>query len=245
MKKQSFFIIFALSFLIILTSVYFYHSLSSNSILQLVTNYSVTIISKIGYLGIFFLMTLESALIPIPSEVVMTFSGFLVGSNVLNVYFVLISGTMGNLLGSIILYLVGEKIGLEFLKYYGKYFLIDDSDLDRANRLFMNHGSKIILIGRMLPAIRTVISLPAGLAKMNFKKFSIYTLIGSISWNLMLIYIGIILKDNWEIILGYSKILDYAMIIVLLLLIFLYYYYKSTGKKGGKNERYRKERKRL
>jgi membrane protein DedA with SNARE-associated domain len=190
-------------------------------------------------------MTLESALIPIPSEVVMTFSGFLVGSNVLNVYFVLISGTMGNLLGSIILYLVGEKIGLEFLKYYGKYFLIDDSDLDRANRLFMNHGSKIILIGRMLPAIRTVISLPAGLAKMNFKKFSIYTLIGSIPWNLMLIYIGIILKDNWKIILGYSKILDYAMIIVLLLLIFLYYYYKSTGKKGGKNERYRKERKRL
>lgn len=200
---------------------------SGNSVLELFVNFAVKSIEDIGYLGVFFLMILESALVPIPSEVVMMFSGFLISMGKMNFTYSIAAGTVGNLLGSILLFYIGKKFGIRFFEKYGKFFFITDRDLSRANRLFERHGSKIIFFGRMMPAVRTVISLPAGIARMDIQKFALYTLLGSIPWNALLVYLGYLFGSNWSSVLSYLKYLDYLGIIVLCLLIGLFYYYRG------------------
>lgn len=188
-------------------------------LVELLAGFVTNFISQIGYVGVFFLMVLESALIPVPSEVIMPFSGFLVATGEFNIFYVLVAGTLGNLVGSIIAYYIGSYVGRGIVLRYGKYVLIDENHLDLADRWFQKFGDRIILISRNLPAVRTYISLPAGISKMNVFKFSIYTLIGSVPWNFALLYAGVLLGNNWEIILRYTTILDVIVGIVGLIFV--------------------------
>jgi len=183
-------------------------------LVELMAGFITSVISQIGYIGVFFLMVLESALIPIPSEVIMPFSGFLVATGEFNIFYALIAGTLGNLVGSVIAYYIGSYVGRGLVLRYGKYMLLDEDHLDLSDRWFKKFGDKIIFVSRNLPAVRTYISLPAGISKMNVFKFSIYTLIGSIPWNFALLFAGILMGQNWDIILKYTAILDVIVVIV-------------------------------
>ncbi|MEM7824742.1 MAG: DedA family protein [Candidatus Aenigmatarchaeota archaeon] len=188
-------------------------------LVEILARLITSFISQIGYIGVFFLMVLESALIPIPSEVIMPFSGFLVSTGEINLLYVLIAGVIGNLVGSVITYYLGLSIGRTFVLRYGKYLLIDENHLELAESWFRKFGDKIILVSRNLPAVRTYISLPAGISKMNVFKFAIYTLIGSVPWNFALLYSGVLLGKNWETVLRYTTILDGIVIAIIIILV--------------------------
>ncbi len=193
--------------------------------LEIVTtliNFITSTISGSGYVGIFLLMIAESALIPIPSEIIMPFSGFLVSTGEFNAVYVVVAGSLGNLVGSLIAYFVGSRLGREFILRYGRYVLLRKSHLELTETYFKKYGDGSTFIGRMLPAVRTYISLPAGLAKMNLKKFVIYTLVGSIIWNSGLTYVGMMLQERWHRILQYSDYLDVAVIIGVIVVIALF-----------------------
>jgi len=157
----------------------------------------INIISGTGYFGITFLMALESACLPIPSEIIMPFSGYLAVLGRFSFWLVVIWGTIGNLLGSIAAYFVGIYGGRPFVEKYGKYILIGKEDLDSAQKFFEKYGNLSIFFSRLLPIIRTFISLPAGIARMPFWKFCFYTLIGSLPWSAFLTYIGVVFGENW------------------------------------------------
>jgi len=165
-------------------------------------------ISQLGYVGIFVLMLLESALIPIPSEIIMPFSGFLVSENKLDFVGTVLAGSIGNLVGSVATYFLGRKIRRDIFLKYGKFLFFRRNHLEFAERMFQKHGSKLAFIGRLLPAIRTYVSLPAGIGNTPFKRFVLYTFAGSLIWNILLVYAGIQLGENWKNIDRYSPVLD-------------------------------------
>ncbi len=187
------------------------------------THFIVQTISNSGYVGIFFLMVAESALIPIPSEVIMPFSGYLVSSGKFGVIPVIIAGSAGNLAGSLIAYFVGAYLGRGFVLRYGKYVLLKRSHLELAESYFEKYGSRSIFVGRLLPAIRTYISLPAGAAKMSLKKFVIFTIVGSTVWSTILTYIGIKLGQEWDHIRKYSNYFDIIVIIAVIIAVIVYW----------------------
>ncbi|HXT84662.1 MAG TPA: DedA family protein [Verrucomicrobiae bacterium] len=191
-----------------------------NSIIVFITS----IISSLGYPGIFLLMVAESAMIPIPSEIIMTFSGFLVATNKLTFLEVVLAGSFGNLIGSIITYYIGIKVGRPIVIKYGKYILFKESHLKFTEKLVEKIGDKLSFIGRLLPGIRTYVSLPLGIAKADFIKFSIYTLLGSLIWNTCLTYIGLRLGRNWESFHKYSTYLDFLAIIIIIGFIIWFIY---------------------
>ena len=168
-------------------------------------HFIVSEITKHGYLAIFGLMTLESACIPIPSEAVMGFAGALTAgvtivgvSSHLNIITAAIVGVVGNLVGSLISYFVGRTGGRAIVERWGKYVLIRHHDLDKSEAFFKKHGDVAVLIGRILPVVRTFISLPAGVAEMPTLKFSLFTILGSIPWTFGLAYAGRALASNWQ-----------------------------------------------
>ena len=182
------------------------------------------LIAEFGYLGIFLTMVLESAGLPVPSEIIMPFAGVVVFQGKLDFLGVLIAGTLGNLVGSVILYYVGLKGGRPILIKYGRYLLISEREIKIADGWFKKFGSKVIFFSRMLPVVRTFISLPAGAAKMDFKKFSFYTLVGSVPWNFALAYAGLVLGKNWQEIEGVFRSFDIAIAVaVIALLAYLAY----------------------
>jgi len=184
-------------------------------ILKPIIDFVISFISTLGYPGIFLLSILESALIPIPSEIIMPFSGFLVSNGTFEPVSVVLAGTFGNLVGSILTYYLGIKAGRAFILRYGKYILFKKSHLEFTEELFQKYGDKISFFCRLLPAVRTYISLPCGVGKTNFVKFSIYTFLGSLIWNSMLTYVGIIFGDNWENIDKYAIYLDVVSVCVI------------------------------
>ncbi len=175
-------------------------------------------------------MVLESALIPIPSEVTMPFAGYLVSAGQLSFIMVVIIGTFGNLVGSWIGYAIGyfleETIIVGLIKKYGKFILISTNEYDRSLKWFNKFGEKITFFSRILPAVRTFISLPAGLAKMNFWKFSIYTFLGSLLWSGILTYVGVYLGQKWESIGGIFRKFDLVIAALLVLAILFYVNHK-------------------
>lgn len=190
-------------------------------IINNLANFIIQIISNSGYLGIFALMVAESALIPIPSEIIMPFSGYLVFTGKFNLIGVIIAGGVGNLAGSLIAYFIGIKLGRAVILKYGKYFLLKKSHLDWAESFFEKYGNKTTFVTRLLPGIRTYISLPAGIAKMDLKKFSLYTFVGSIIWSAMLTYVGVALGEEWTKIRQYSEYIDVAVIIGIIIVIII------------------------
>ncbi|MEM3398107.1 MAG: DedA family protein [Nitrososphaerota archaeon] len=190
-------------------------------ILQGLTYYLTSFIEEFGVIGIFLTMTAESCLIPIPSEIVMPFSGYVAWINDSENFVIEASivASVGNLAGSIILYYIGARIGRPFIERYGKYFLVREHEFEYAERLFEKYGLYAVFFGRMMPAVRTVISLPAGIFKMNMVKFTVLTLIGSIPWNFTLTYLGFTLGPYWTILLDYSAYIDPLIIAIAIILV--------------------------
>ncbi|MCA1834124.1 MAG: DedA family protein [Actinomycetota bacterium] len=173
-----------------------------------------------GYLAVFILMTLESACIPIPSEVTMLFAGYLASSAAhagpdLNLVAVILLGTFGNLVGSWLAFGAGRLIGRGPLDRYGKYVLIRSHDIDKAEVWWSRHGQGAVFFGRLLPVIRTFISLPAGIAEMSFPRFSVYTFAGSLPWVAALGIAGYELGSNWNKVTGSFNIASIVIAIVL------------------------------
>lgn len=199
--------------------------------LELVNNLIVFITSTIsnsGYLGIFFLMVAEGMSLPFPSEIILPFSGYLVFTNKLNFWYVIVVSSLGNLVGAIIFYFIGSYLGREFILKYGKYVLLKKKHVELTERYFQKYGDRSVFIARLLPIVRGPISLPAGLARMEMKKFILYTLSGSTIWNLSLIYVGLQLGNHWKNILHYSEYLDIiAIAFVLSFIAFLIYKIKT------------------
>jgi membrane protein DedA with SNARE-associated domain len=186
------------------------------NILEFITG----LISSWGYAGIFVTMTLESALIPIPSEAVIPFAGFLAYMGEMNIWLIVLVSSLANVTGSIIAYEIGKYLGRGFIERYGKYVLLNMGHLQLIERWFDKYGSLTVLFCRMLPLVRTVNALPAGIGKMNFPKFCIFTFIGSIPWNLALVFVGYLLKQNWNILEKYSLYIDMLAVFVAAAVIF-------------------------
>jgi len=167
-------------------------------IIELLSAFIVATISTLGYGGIVLLMAIESACIPLPSEIIMPFSGYLVYTGELNLWIVSVAGAVGCVLGSLVAYSAGMYGGRPFIEKYGRYVLISHHDLDLADRWFNRFGEVIVFASRLLPVIRTFIAFPAGVARMNLKKFVIYTFIGSLPWCLGLAYVGQKLGEQWD-----------------------------------------------
>ena len=204
-------------------------------ILENLSNFAISLIQSLGYWGVFIGMTLESACIPLPSEIIMTFSGFVVwqGNTNMTLLGITLVGAVANLFGSLIAYYVGLIGGRPILEKYGKYFLITHSNLKRADKWFEKYGYEAVFISRMLPGIRTFISLPAGIAHMDIKKFIIYTFIGSLPWTFALGYIGFLLGPHWELIESYFHILDIVVVIgVIGFIAYIIYKYKYKPNKN-------------
>lgn len=167
-------------------------------LLEILSGIIVAVISTLGYSGIVLLMAIESACIPLPSEIIMPFSGYLVSTGQMNLWLVSLAGAVGCVLGSLVAYWVGMKGGRPLIEKYGRYVLVSRHDLDLADRWFEKRGEIIVFVSRMLPAIRTFIAFPAGVARMNLKRFVIYTFAGSFPWCLGLAYVGQKLGEKWN-----------------------------------------------
>ncbi len=168
------------------------------ALLAILASFVIKVISESGYFGITVLMALESACIPIPSEVIMPFSGYLVFEGRFIFWQVVLWGGIGNLIGSWIAYFIGYYGGRPLIEKYGCYLFISPHDLSRADKWFERYGQKAAFLSRLLPVVRTFISLPAGISRMEFKRFSLYTLVGSLMWSFFLTYAGMILGRNWQ-----------------------------------------------
>ena len=188
-------------------------------LLAQVSSFIVNIISTLGYPAITVLMTLESACIPIPSEIIMPFSGYLVFAEKFSFLSVVIWGTIGNLIGSMIAYFVGFYGGRPLIEKYGRYILISNHDLNLAEKWFKKYGNISVLFSRMLPVIRTFISLPAGITKMPFGKFVFYTFSGSLPWSFVLTYAGVIMGESWSDVEIYFRKFDWLIVILVISLI--------------------------
>ncbi|MBI4991077.1 DedA family protein [Candidatus Gottesmanbacteria bacterium] len=185
--------------------------------LEILASWIINFISTSGYLGVFFLMLIESALIPMPSEVTMPFSGFLVQQGKFNLWIVVFAGTLGNLFGSLLAYFIGswgqETVVRKLIRNWGKYVLISEHEFNRSEKWFLKYGELIVFASRLLPAVRTYISLPAGIAKMNLTKFVLYTTLGSFIWSLILAYIGVILGSRWTSLSSFFHSFDAIIVI--------------------------------
>jgi membrane protein DedA with SNARE-associated domain len=190
------------------------------------TNLILDWISNYGYGGIMLLMALESACMPVPSEIVMPFAGFLVaqGDSGMSLLGIIIAGSLGCTIGSIAAYVFGFYAGRPLILRYGKYVLIREKHLVTAEEWFEKWGDKATFIARLLPVIRTVISLPAGIAKMNFKKFVFYSFVGSVPWTFMLAYVGYVLGSEWESIKGVFRELDIVVVVAAIAVVAYYAY---------------------
>jgi len=179
---------------------------------------AVRFVEELGYLGVFISMTLESALVPIPSEIVVPLAGYLSYEETFDFWAVVLIATVANLLGSLILYLIGARYGRGFLKRYGWLLHVREEDLERAERWLSKYGALFIFLGRMTPALRTVISLPAGVGRMDPLRFSILTLLGSLPWNLALASAGVVMGQNWVLVEELLRKVDLIVVAAIVLL---------------------------
>ena len=189
------------------------------SIVETLSHFVITAIERLGYAGVFVGMTLESVGFPAPSEIIMPFAGYVVWEGRLTLLGVTLAGTLGCLAGSLIAYGIGAYGGRPLLERYGKYVLIRASELDRAEQWFAKHGEAAVFISRLLPVVRTYISYPAGIVRMDVKRFSVYAVLGSLPFCFALAYVGVALGPHWEDIRGLFRYVDIAVVVGLVVLI--------------------------
>ena len=201
-------------------------------ILAALATFTIGVISSGGYLGIALLMAIESACIPLPSEIIMPFAGYLVSTGQFNLFAAATAGALGCNLGSIVAYEAGKRGGRPFVERWGRYLLIGADELDAADRFFQRWGSLAVLIGRLLPVIRTFIALPAGVARMRLVPFHIYTFVGSWPFCLALAWIGMKLGDKWNSdprVKAAFHQADLAIGLALVALVALYVWHRVNG----------------
>jgi|UniRef100_A0A7V6DPV9 membrane protein DedA with SNARE-associated domain len=177
--------------------------------------YNTAIIHQCSYIGIFILMALESMIVPIPSELVMPFAGFLIFTGHFDPWLVMAASTLGSISGSLVSYGMGW-LGEPAVLRYGRYLFLNPHHLEWTKNFFARRGNITIFISRFIPVVRHLISIPAGLASMSLAPFILYTAAGASLWNGFLVYCGIRLKENWRIIQHYTHIIDYLVVAVLL-----------------------------
>lgn len=198
------------------------------------------IIEQFGYFGVFFLILIENVFPPIPSEVILLFSGFFSSYTSLSVFYMILASTLGSFLGAIILYYIGKIFNKERLKKIvngrlGKILFLKENDIDKADEWFDNKGNKSVFFCRFVPIVRSLISIPAGMSEMPMGKFIIYTICGSMIWNTVLICLGYKLGDNWEYVL---TILDkYQMVVIIILIIIFGYVIIKFYRKKRKSKK--------
>lgn len=180
-------------------------------ILEVLAAFVIAVISTMGLPGIVLLMAIESACIPLPSEVIMPFSGYLVFLGEHSLWAVSLAGAVGCVVGSIPAYYLGMYGGRPLIERYGKYVLMSARDLDLADRWFARHGEATVFFARLLPVIRTFIAFPAGVARMDMTRFLAYTFAGSLPWCLGLAYIGMVMGENWPTLREYFHKFDVAI----------------------------------
>jgi membrane protein DedA with SNARE-associated domain len=186
-------------------------------IIAVLAGFIIAVISMLGYAGVALMMAIESACIPLPSEIIMPFSGYLVSRGEFTLIGVSLAGAIGCVLGSILAYWIGIWGGRPFIQKYGKYFLVTEHDLDIADNFFNKYGNFAVFFSRLLPVVRTFISLPAGIARMDFRKFVAYTFIGSLPWCFFLAYVGKIMGDNWNTLGGYFHKFDAVIGVIIVI----------------------------
>jgi len=197
-------------------------------------NIAVTLVQYIGdmgYWGIFLLMFLESTFFPFPSEIIMIPAGYLAYKGEMNLYLVVIVGILGSVGGALFNYYLAMHFGRKFLLKYGKYFFIKEETLDKLEAFFTKHGELSTFNGRLIPGIRQLISLPAGLARMNIVKFSLYSALGAGIWVVVLVLLGYLLGSNEELI---SEYLHTATVIALISVVFITLFYIVRYKRREK-----------
>lgn len=182
-----------------------------SSFLTFLAHLVIVCISATGYAGIFALMFLESCGVPAPSEVIMPFAGYLVATGRFGLAGIVFAGVAGNVLGSLLAYGIGAWGGRPLLERYGKYVGISVHDLNRADRWFVRYGELTVFIGRLLPIVRTYISFPAGAARMNVKKFTLYTVLGVVPWVALFAWFGVVFGARWAAIHEQLRFLDVAV----------------------------------
>jgi membrane protein DedA with SNARE-associated domain len=184
-------------------------------VLTELSKFAIATISRFGYTGILITMAIESACIPLPSEIIMPFSGYLVSTGQFTMLGVTLAGAVGNVVGSIIAFYVGMWGGRPFVERYGRYALISHHDLDVADRWFARYGEAAVFLSRMLPVIRTFISLPAGIARMPVGRFVVFTFVGALPWCYLLAFIGLKLGERWQELRQYFHQIDLVIGVLL------------------------------
>lgn len=172
----------------------------------------VGLLSAWGYLAVVIGMALESACMPVPSELVLPFAGYLVSRGDISFLEAVTAGLLGGMIGSVASYWVGRSQGRDFILKYGRRFLINEKNMARADAWVAKYGDKAAFWARFFPVVRTFISLPLGIARMDFKRFFLYSLAGSLPWTLVLVYGGKVLGENWEKVSEYGDWYDLAII---------------------------------
>lgn len=198
----------------------------------------INLMNQFGYIGIFLLIAIENIFPPIPSEVILTFGGYMTTYSNLNVPLVILSATLGSLLGAIVLYAIGKILNKERLMKIvsgkvGKILHLKKEDIESADKWFDTKGEKCVFFCRFIPIVRSLISIPAGMSEMNIPKFLIYTTIGSLIWNSVLVVVGSIVGENWENIVNifdtYSTIT--LILLIIIFILFIVWFYKKRAKK--------------
>jgi membrane protein DedA with SNARE-associated domain len=174
-------------------------------------HYITQLISYLGYTGVFILMALESMIAPIPSEMVMPFAGFLIYTGQFTVLGVMLASSLGSIAGSLASYWMGRK-GEAVVLHLGRYLMLNPHHLEWTAQFFCRYGSRTIFVSRFIPIVRHLISIPAGLGKMKLAPFLVYTTIGATMWNMFLAFLGMKLKEHWEVIHHYSHTLDIILV---------------------------------
>lgn len=201
----------------------------------------------VGYLGVLVAMAIESAMIPLPSELILPYAGFLVSDlsqlepltgSPWNYWIVVLVATFGNTLGSLVAYVIGAYGGRPFLERYGRYLLIRPHEIELADRFFADHGGATVFIGRLLPIIRTFISFPAGVARMPLGRFIVYSTAGAFPWSMLLVYAGTVLGANWVEIRHALQPFDLAIAVAVVFGVVLFVWWRlgMPGRRGRAGE---------
>lgn len=182
------------------------------------TSWVTDVVESFGYAGVAFMIALENLVPPIPSEIVLPLAGFLVGQGRFSFLPMVLAATIGSVVGALTLYALGAWLGDYRVRYlfrkFGRFVLMDETDLDKSREWFGRHGTKAVLLGRLVPGIRSLISIPAGLVGMSLGQFVLYTAIGSTVWNTTLISLGWALGNQWDKVEDYTSILQYIVIVI-------------------------------
>lgn len=201
----------------------------------------INIMEQVGYLGVFLLIAIENIFPPIPSEVILVFGGFMTTYTNLNIPIMIVAATLGSLVGALVLYYIGKIFNKERLKRIvngkiGKVLRLKASDIEKADHWFDKKGNKTVFFCRFIPIVRSLISIPAGMSEMPMQKFLIYTILGSLIWNTVLIIIGSVVGDKWETIVGYLDNFSNVILIILVIIfvVAMYYWFVIRRKKQSK-----------